>query len=84
MECKDEAICAGVDEIVDDLIEPLWNVKVSSSYALASSGIDLIETLWNVKLFFCIIKSNSICDLIETLWNVKGLPCSQMTLRMQI
>ena len=32
-----------------DLIETLWNVKLSYSTLMFRLNIDLIETLWNVK-----------------------------------
>ena len=54
-----------------DLIETLWNVKITNSATESSSGIDLIETLWNVKQFRKLEDVPEEGDLIETLWNVK-------------
>ena len=32
-----------------DLIDTLWNVKVSASIKFEKGNTDLIDTLWNVK-----------------------------------
>ena len=35
--------------VLPDLIDTLWNVKISNKIYTEEAGKDLIDTLWNVK-----------------------------------
>ena len=73
MECK-EARGRECGAGIRDLIETLWNVKITWSEMDREELVDLIETLWNVKEEGRKKKDNSKAqDLIETLWNVKKM-----------
>ena len=54
-----------------DLIDTLWNVKISADRNTGRYRQDLIDTLWNVKFDLVLKFLQYHDDLIDTLWNVK-------------
>ena len=60
-----------LSDMLCDLIETLWNVKIFLILLSIASFFDLIETLWNVKIILKQYTGVMHVDLIETLWNVK-------------
>ena len=41
--------CYKILDIPGDLIDTLWNVKITTSDGFTFNALDLIDTLWNVK-----------------------------------
>ena len=71
VECKGKKRAPRPLSSWQDLIDTLWNVKVSTSIKFEKGSIDLIDTLWNVKSRYQNQYNHPQIDLIDTLWNVK-------------
>lgn len=55
-----------------ELIDTLWNVKLSSLTVKEPVLIELIDTLWNVKQADRTFAFLASMELIDTLWNIKS------------
>ena len=78
VECK-EAKAMKVLDMIQVLIETLWNVKqLFEGSVVKCIHKVLIETLWNVKFFTPLRIVLARLVLIETLWNVKFCTNHQM------
>ena len=56
--------------VINELIETLWNVNQDRKKWLKRLVLELIETLWNVNSSFLPYQWAIWVELIETLWNV--------------